>query len=193
MNVLPDNPPPTPWKQGPHDLHGHFATVRSCETLRSLVCSRPSFDHIKERSGKRRCDSSPGSPPGVTRWNIWCPLHSGRRGLGGRGAVSHGLIIPLIIQTIRWDPSGPDAIDAPPDLSRADPSGADQIDAEHQATEVVDWQPCSIARAKASQAPLRLGPAGLRRFSLVARLELEPLDQCVHRVSVGGAILEPAD
>jgi hypothetical protein len=52
------------------------------------------------------------------------------------GAASHGLIIPLIIQTIRRDPSRSDAIDAPPNLSRADPSGADQIDAEHQATDL---------------------------------------------------------
>jgi hypothetical protein len=35
------------------------------------------------------------------------------------GAASHGLIIRLIIQTIRQDPSG-----------------ADQIDAEHQATDL---------------------------------------------------------
>jgi hypothetical protein len=40
MDFLPDNPPPTPWQQRSHDLHGHFATVLSCETLRSLVCSR---------------------------------------------------------------------------------------------------------------------------------------------------------
>jgi hypothetical protein len=42
----------------------------------------------------------------------------------------------LIIQTIRRVPSGPDATDEPPNLSRADPSGADQIDAEHQATDL---------------------------------------------------------
>jgi hypothetical protein len=46
------------------------------------------------------------------------------------------LIIRLIIQTIRRVPSGPDATDEPPNLSRADPSGADQIDAEHQATDL---------------------------------------------------------
>ncbi len=52
------------------------------------------------------------------------------------GAASHGLIIPLIIQTFRLDPSGPVWIDSPSHLSRLDPSGADQIDAEHQATDL---------------------------------------------------------
>jgi hypothetical protein len=48
-----------------------------------------------------------------------------------------GLIIRLIIQTIRQDPSGSDQIDEASNLSRPDPSGADQIDAEHQATDLV--------------------------------------------------------
>ena len=51
--------------------------------------------------------------------------------------VSRCLIIPLIIRTIRLDPSGPDQIDGPSHLSRPDPFGADQIDAEHQATDLV--------------------------------------------------------
>jgi hypothetical protein len=46
------------------------------------------------------------------------------------------LIIRLIIQTIRRDPSRSDAVDEAPNVSRADPSGADQIDAEHQATDL---------------------------------------------------------
>jgi hypothetical protein len=46
------------------------------------------------------------------------------------------LIIPVIIQTIRREPSRPVAIDAPPNLSSPDPSGADQADAEHQATDL---------------------------------------------------------
>jgi hypothetical protein len=46
------------------------------------------------------------------------------------------LIIPLIIQTIRLDPTRPDQIDEALDVSRPDPSGADQIDAEHQATDL---------------------------------------------------------
>jgi hypothetical protein len=46
------------------------------------------------------------------------------------------LIICLIIQTIRWDPSGAVQIDEASNVSRPDPSGADQIDAEHQATDL---------------------------------------------------------
>jgi hypothetical protein len=43
------------------------------------------------------------------------------------------LDLPLIIQTIRMARFGSDAIDDPPNMSRADPSGADRVDAEHQA------------------------------------------------------------
>jgi hypothetical protein len=46
------------------------------------------------------------------------------------------LIIRLIIQTIRLDPTGSDQIDEASNVSRLDPSGADQIDAEHQATDL---------------------------------------------------------
>jgi hypothetical protein len=52
------------------------------------------------------------------------------------GAASHGLIIPVIIRTIRLDRSGSAWIDEAPNLSRPDPSEADQIDAEHQATDL---------------------------------------------------------
>jgi len=45
------------------------------------------------------------------------------------------LIIRLIIQTIRRDPSGSVWIDEASNESRPDPSGPDQIDAEHQATD----------------------------------------------------------
>jgi hypothetical protein len=51
-------------------------------------------------------------------------------------SASRGLIIPLIIQTIRRDPSGSDQIDDPSNVSRPDLSGADQIDVEHQATDL---------------------------------------------------------
>jgi len=46
------------------------------------------------------------------------------------------LIIRLIIQTIRQDPSVSVWIDGPSNLSRADRSGSDQIDAEHKATDL---------------------------------------------------------
>jgi hypothetical protein len=52
------------------------------------------------------------------------------------GAVLPDLIIRLIIQTIRRDPTGSVQIDDPSNVSRPDPSGADQIDAEHQATDL---------------------------------------------------------
>src|SRR5207249_12021931 len=54
----------------------------------------------------------------------------------GEGAASNGLIIRLIIQTIRLDPSGSIWIDEPFNLSSPDPSGADQFDAEHQSTDL---------------------------------------------------------
>ena len=77
------------------------------------------------------------------------------------GAASHGLIIRLIIQTIRRDPSGPDAIDEASDVSRQYPSGADQVDAEHQAT---DWRLGfeSLAARTTPQA------SGLGLFALLA-------------------------
>ena len=55
------------------------------------------------------------------------------------GAASHGLIIRLIIQTIRRDPSGAVWTDGASNVSRLDQSGADQIDAEHQATDLAVW------------------------------------------------------
>ena len=42
-----------------------------------------------------------------------------------------GLIIRLIIQTIRRDPTGSDQIDEASNVSSLDPSGAIQADAEH--------------------------------------------------------------
>jgi len=46
------------------------------------------------------------------------------------------LIIPLIIQTIRLDRTGQDAVDAAPDLSSAEATGTDVLDAEHQSTDL---------------------------------------------------------
>jgi hypothetical protein len=51
--------------------------------------------------------------------------------------ASRRLIIRLIIQTIRRDPSGADQIDEASNVSRLDRSGADQIDVEHQAPDLV--------------------------------------------------------
>jgi hypothetical protein len=46
------------------------------------------------------------------------------------------LIIPLIIQTIRLDPSGSIWTDQASNLTSQIPTGADQADAEHQATDL---------------------------------------------------------
>jgi hypothetical protein len=70
------------------------------------------------------------------------------------GAASHGLIIRLIIQTIRRDPSGSVWTDEASNVSRPDPSGADQIDAEHQATDLAVGGSNPSRRAKrAGQMP----------------------------------------
>jgi hypothetical protein len=53
------------------------------------------------------------------------------------------LIIRLIIQTIRLDPSGSVWTDDPSNVSRPDRSGADQIDAEHQARDLKEFAPSS--------------------------------------------------
>jgi hypothetical protein len=66
------------------------------------------------------------------------PSGSDRRRLSSAssGGPSMSLIIPLIIRTIRRDPSASVWIEGPSQLSRSDPSGSDQIDAEHQATDL---------------------------------------------------------
>jgi hypothetical protein len=43
------------------------------------------------------------------------------------------MVIPMVIQTILLDPSGPDQTDAASNVSRQDPTGAVQSDAEHLA------------------------------------------------------------
>ena len=57
-------------------------------------------------------------------------------------SASRGLIIPLIIQTIRLDRFGSVWTDEAPNLSSPDRSGADQIDAEHQATDLAVMRGC---------------------------------------------------
>jgi hypothetical protein len=47
-----------------------------------------------------------------------------------RQRIECALIIPMIIQSIRLPPSGPDQIDAVPDVSKPDPTGSVQFDAE---------------------------------------------------------------
>jgi hypothetical protein len=47
------------------------------------------------------------------------------------------LVIRLVIQTIRQDPSGSIQTDEAINVSRPDPSGADRTDAERQATDLM--------------------------------------------------------
>jgi len=53
------------------------------------------------------------------------------------GAASHGLIIRLIIRTIRLDRTRSVWTDEASNVSRLDPSGAVQVDAEHPARDRV--------------------------------------------------------
>jgi hypothetical protein len=93
------------------------------------------------------------------------------------GAASHGLIIRLIIQTIRQDPSGAVWIDGASDVSRPDRSGADQIDAEHQATDL------AVGVRIPRGAHLRPSHIKLR---LLGRLILKDLDLKDLDVTEGG-------
>jgi hypothetical protein len=58
---------------------------------------------------------------------------NGRVGVGGGQVVELPALLdhPLVIQTIRQDPSGSVWIDEASDVSGPDPSGADPVDAEH--------------------------------------------------------------
>jgi hypothetical protein len=58
------------------------------------------------------------------------------------------LIIPMIIQTSRLEPSGAVWTDEASNVNRLDPSGADQIDVEHQATDRAVGGSDSSRRAK---------------------------------------------
>jgi hypothetical protein len=78
------------------------------------------------------------------------------------GAAPHSLIIPLIIHTIRQDPSRSVWTDDPSNVNRPDPSGPDQTDAEHQATDLAvgGSNPSRRATITAAQRPYH-GVAGL--------------------------------
>ena len=89
-----------------------------------LTCAQRS--HLGAVRGARPSTISCGM---VTRYKIW-RFDSARL----RPSCLTCLIIRLIIQTIRRDPSGSVWIDEAPNVSRPDPSGTDQTDAEHQVT-----------------------------------------------------------
>jgi hypothetical protein len=123
-------------------------TVTSCLVIRCTLLGTAAVPHA--------------SPPAGTRRNIWCRPHSGRRGLVAEDAASHGLIIRLIIQTIRQDPTGSVQIDEASDVSRPDPTRSDQIDAEHQATDLAVGGSNPARRTHASgQRPRVNTPAAL--------------------------------
>ena len=71
-------------------------------------------------------------------------------------SASRGLIIPLIIQTIRLDRFGSVWTDEAPNLSSPDRSGADQIDAEHQATDL------AVGGSNPSRRAIRVPPVSWR-------------------------------
>jgi hypothetical protein len=57
-------------------------------------------------------------------WSRFCAFDKG---------IECAMVIPMVIQTILLDPSGPDQTDAASNVSRQDPTGAVQSDAEHLA------------------------------------------------------------
>jgi hypothetical protein len=86
------------------------------------------------------------------------------------------LIIRLIIQAIRRDPSGAVWTDGASNVSRPDPSGADQIDVERQATDLAVWPwRCWPMPHLAVPFPARHA-SGSGRFRY--RLFNRPLPQC---------------
>jgi hypothetical protein len=77
-------PPPTlrcspalDWLDDPPDVGAKRAptstpwTMRGCLVIRCALLGTAAVPHA--------------SPPAVTRWNIWCPVHCGGDGLSGRG------------------------------------------------------------------------------------------------------------
>jgi hypothetical protein len=89
------------------------------------------------------------------------------------GAASHGLIIRLIIQTIRQDPSGSVWTDEAPNVNRPDPSGADQTDVDHQPTDLA-------VGARARLEPRQLIPVAGGSRPLQAQ-RLDPVHQALER------------
>jgi hypothetical protein len=88
-------------------------------------------------------------------------------------AAARRLIIRLIIQTIRRDPSGAVWTDGPPNVSRPDRSGADQIDAEHQTTDLAVGGSNPSRRAQRPRSEARTRIPGLDRV-LIRRIWSDP-------------------
>jgi hypothetical protein len=95
---------------------------------------------------------------------------------------------PLIIQTIRLDPSGSVWTDEALNVSRPDRSGADQIDAEHQATDLALGSNHTDVRWRNARRP-----ATVRR-PWVTRAEFPAYgDQAIGRFLAGGPAVPPDD
>jgi hypothetical protein len=147
LAILLHEPPPCPARpptkrpdqapQGPTDRQRSGLEVVG---MRQLYPGR----HRQPEQGWASTVSSNGSLSASVPMSVHQPPPDGKSGSRStvvavsrpRGAGSHGLIIRLIIQTIRRDPSGAVWTDGASNVSRPDRSGADQIDAEHQATDL---------------------------------------------------------
>jgi hypothetical protein len=100
------------------------------------------------------------------------------------------LIIPVIIQTIRLDPSRSVWIDRASNVSRPDPSGTDQIDVEHQATDLAVGGSNLSRRAKgAGQWPERIARDAYDRMIGLNLTDLA-VDGCITKTSCGGEVAE---
>jgi hypothetical protein len=108
----------------------------SCHGISTTRC--PTSDR---RAGARAAEPTSGVKPRLV-WMKRQAHHPDARstatavGPVAEGSASQGLIIRLIIQTIRRDRSGPVQIDEASNVSGPDPSAADQTDVEHQATDL---------------------------------------------------------
>jgi hypothetical protein len=88
-----------------------------------------------------------------------------------RGGDVAWLIIHLIIQTIRQDPSGSVWIDDASDVSRPDPSGAHQSDVEHQTTDLAAGTPWPDEGLSQADRGIGAGPGRRVLMAPVSLLE----------------------
>jgi hypothetical protein len=91
--------PALDWLDDPPDMGAKRAptstpwTMRGCLVIRCALLGTAAVPHA--------------SPPAVTRWNIWCPVHCGGDGLSGRGRRISRLDHPFDHPD---DPTGPYSI-----------------------------------------------------------------------------------
>ena len=99
---------------------------------------------------------------------------------GADTSSRQGLIIRLIIQTIRRDPSGAVWTDEPSNVSRLDPSGAVQADCEHPSRnrKVVGSNPTSGSKTPGQRAFLASPTAQRQRAVIPLGLIIAPQAHC---------------